>query len=363
MDEQHHPKGQLSLLLTRLSRRGFLGGLLGLGFLGTATTALTESRRDYSGQGEQVGTRSIAPAPYPTHQATTPETPVADLPPPLRVSDPMTFLTAFDYGRVSQLPDGRVRREYTVIALDQEVEVASGVKFPAWTFNGNIPGPTLRCTEGDLVTIHFLNESSMPHTLHFHGFHPANMDGVFEVVPPGSRFSYEFTAEPFGLHLYHCHVMPLKKHIHKGLYGTFIIDPPQPRPKAREMVFVMNGFDTDFDNENEFYTVNGVANFFVEHPIEVRQDEPLRIYLANLTEFDLLNSIHTHATFFKFYRTGTRLDQYEYTDTVMLCQGERGIMEYSYKFPGMFMFHAHQSEFAELGWMGFFNVLPAEGKA
>jgi FtsP/CotA-like multicopper oxidase with cupredoxin domain len=99
----------------------------------------------------------------------------------------MTFLTAFDYGRVSQLPDGRVRREYTVIALDQEVEVASGVKFPAWTFNGNIPGPTLRCTEGDLVTIHFLNESSMPHTLHFHGFHPANMDGVFEVVPPGSR--------------------------------------------------------------------------------------------------------------------------------------------------------------------------------
>jgi len=326
MDEQHHPKGQLSLLLTRLSRRGFLGGLLGLGFLGTATTALTESRRDYSGQGEQVGTRSIAPAPYPTHQATTPETPVADLPPPLRVSDPMTFLTAFDYGRVSQLPDGRVRREYTVIALDQEVEVASGVKFPAWTFNGNIPGPTLRCTEGDLVTIHFLNESSMPHTLHFHGFHPANMDGVFEVVP-------------------------------------LIIDPPHPRPKAREMVFVMNGFDTDFDNENEFYTVNGVANFFVEHPIEVRQDEPLRIYLANLTEFDLLNSIHTHATFFKFYRTGTRLDQYEYTDTVMLCQGERGIMEYSYKFPGMFMFHAHQSEFAELGWMGFFKVLPAEGKA
>jgi FtsP/CotA-like multicopper oxidase with cupredoxin domain len=47
----------------------------------------------------------------------------------------------------------------------------------------------------------------------------------------------------------------------------------------------------------------------------------------------------------------------------MLCQGERGIMEYSYKFPGMFMFHAHQSEFAELGWMGFFKVVPAEEKA
>lgn len=156
--------------------------------------------------------------------------------------------------------------------------------------------------------------------------------------------------------------MPLKKHIHKGLYGTFIIDPPQPRPKAKEMVMVMNGFDTDFDNENEFYTVNGVANYFAEHPIEVRQHEPLRIYVVNVTEFDLINSIHTHATFFKFYRTGTRLDQYEYTDTVMFCQGERGIIEFSYKFPGMFMFHAHQTEFAELGWMGFFKVLPADVK-
>ncbi|MFQ5657568.1 MAG: multicopper oxidase domain-containing protein [Candidatus Methylomirabilales bacterium] len=361
MDEQGHTEKQPSLFRGGLSRRGFLGGLLGLGFLGSATTALTESR-DYSKQKGQLETGSVGPAPYPTHPAETPDL-TADLPPPLRVSDPMSFLTTFDYGRVSRLPDGRVLREYTVIALDREIEVAPGVRFPAWTLNGYVPGPTLRCTEGDLIKINFLNEASMPHTLHFHGFHPANMDGVFEMVPPGSRFRYEFTAEPFGVHMYHCHVMPLRKHIHKGLHGAFIIDPPRPRPKAKEMVLVMNGFDTDFDNENEFYTVNGVANFYVEHPIEVRQHEPLRIYLANLTEFDLLNSIHTHATFFKFYRTGTRLDHYEYTDTVMLCQGERGIMEFSYKFPGTFLFHAHQSEFAELGWLGFFKVLPAEGKA
>lgn len=201
MDEQHYPKEQLSVLSTRLSRRGFLGGLLGLGFLGTATTALTESRYSSPEQGQHGGTHSSAPAPYPTHPVDAPAAPTIDLPPPLQISDPMTFLTTFDYGRVSQLPDGRVRREYTVIALDREVEVASGVKFPAWTFNGFVPGPTLRCGEGDLIKIHFLNESSMPHTMHFHGFHPANMDGVFEIVPPGSRFLYEFTAEPFGIHL------------------------------------------------------------------------------------------------------------------------------------------------------------------
>jgi len=77
-----------------------------------------------------------------------------------------------------------------------------------------------------------------------------------------------------------------------------------------------------------------------------------------LTEFDLINSFHLHGNMFRLYRTGTNVDQYEYTDTVMLCQGERCIIEFSYKYPGMYMFHAHQSEFAELGWMGFFNVLP-----
>ncbi|HXT21597.1 MAG TPA: multicopper oxidase domain-containing protein, partial [Thermoanaerobaculia bacterium] len=84
-----------------------------------------------------------------------------------------------------------------------------------------------------------------------------------------------------------------------------------------------------------------------------------RIYLVNVTEFDLINSLHTHATFFHLYRTGTKLTPDEFTDTVMLCQGERCICEFKYDFPGKFMFHAHQSEFAELGWMGFFQAREA----
>ena len=55
-------------------------------------------------------------------------------------------------------------------------------------------------------------------------------------------------------------------------------------------------------------------------------------------------------------RTGTRLDQYDFTDTVMLCQGERGILEFRLESPGQYMFHAHQSELAELGWVGMFEA-------
>ena len=97
------------------------------------------------------------------------------------------------------------------------------------------------------------------------------MDGVFEVVRSGEEFIYEFPAKPAGMHLYHCHTTPLKKHIHKGLYGAFIIDPKEPRPPARELVMVMNGYDTDGDGGNNFYTVNGRTFYYAKYPITVQR--------------------------------------------------------------------------------------------
>jgi FtsP/CotA-like multicopper oxidase with cupredoxin domain len=250
---------------------------------------------------------------------------------------------------------GRVRA-YTLTAFDRELEVAKGVNFPAWTYNGTAPGPVIRATEDDLLRVTFVNAGSHPHTIHFHGIHPANMDGVFEIVERGETFTYEFPARPYGMHLYHCHATPLKKHIHKGLHGAFIIDPSKPRKPAQELVMVMNGFDTDFDSENNFYTVNGRAFYYARYPIRVRRSQTVRIYLANLTEFDLINSFHLHGDFFRYYPTGST-DFFEYTDTVMLTQGQRGIIEIDFANTGTFMFHAHQSEFTELGWMGFFDVV------
>jgi FtsP/CotA-like multicopper oxidase with cupredoxin domain len=270
--------------------------------------------------------------------------------------DPHAFLEHFDYGEVSRLPDGRTQREYHLTAIDREIEVAPGVSYPAWTYNGQVPGPTLRATEGDLLRVHFSNGGSHAHTVHFHGTHPAGADGVFEVVHPGESFTYEFTARPFGVHLYHCHAIPLKRHIAKGLYGAFIVDPPTPRPPAREMVMVLNGFDTNFDGKNEVYAANTVPFAYHHRPIQVRRGELQRIYMVNILEFDLVNSMHLHGNLFRVYRTGTRLASDEVTDTVMLCQGERHILEFTYDDTGPFMFHAHQSEFTELGWMGVFQV-------
>ena len=265
------------------------------------------------------------------------------------------------YYRETKRPDGSLLREYEIFAVDREIEIAPGIMFPAWTFNGQVPGPTIRVTEGDHVRVRFLNQGSHPHTIHFHGWHPPSMDGSLpeHQVEPGGSFVYEFDAEPTGLHLYHCHTAPLKRHLHRGLYGVFLVDPREGRAPADELVMMMNGFDTNFDSENEVYAVNTVANAYMTDPIRVQVGRPVRIYLVNITEFDLINSFHLHGMFFDAYRTGTREAAKENIDTITLCQGERAVLETTFRYPGDFMFHAHQSEFAELGWMGLFRAQAA----
>ena len=311
--------------------------------------------------------------------------------------DPHELLTDFDYGELLEDADGRPVRRWRIFAVNKEFEIAPGIFFPGWVYGsetsaasvragrvvGQCPGPTLRCVEGERLQIEFINASDHPHTIHFHGIHSAFMDGIPGVgrgdINPGETFVYEFEANPFGCHLYHCHALPLKRHIHKGLYGAFIVDPDPDKytgeekevAKTRnhqypenenmhEMVMVMNGFDTNFDGDNEVYAVNSIAFAYgMDSPIVINRDQLQRIYLVNITEFDPINSLHIHANFFDYYDHGTTLQPTLKTiDTVMQCQAQRGIVEFSFANfePGLYMFHAHQSEFAELGWMGFFDV-------
>ena len=138
--------------------------------------------------------------------------------------DPTEILRDFD-------GDGPANgvREWEIVAEDKEIEVAPGVKYAAWTYNGRVPGPTLRAREGERLRINFVNGSNHPHTIHFHGIHRdrhGRGPGVGRRQHRARQVAtYEFDATPFGLHLYHCHSTPLADHIAKGLYGAFVIDP------------------------------------------------------------------------------------------------------------------------------------------
>ena len=220
--------------------------------------------------------------------------------------DPTPMLTDWDTGTTQVLPDGRTLRTFEVDAIDKEIEIAPGIFFPAWTFNGRVPGPALRAKEGEQLRIIFRNNGSHPHSMHFHGIHSARMDGVpgAGLIGPGEEFVYEFDAKPFGCHLYHCHALPLKRHMHKGMYGLFVIDPDPSRQTDpalaavaasrvlgspenalwQELAMVMNAFDTNFDGGNEVYAVNTVGQAYMNVPIPIDKTRPVRIYLVNVTE-------------------------------------------------------------------------------
>jgi FtsP/CotA-like multicopper oxidase with cupredoxin domain len=336
------------------------------------------------------------------------------------------YLTHFNCGRVSQTTaaDGSktTLREFTIIVREnQQIPISDEGHFlDAWTFNGTVPGPTIRMTEGDLVRITVINDKNNEHahTMHMHSIHKSEMDGVqSNAIMPGDSFTYEFIAQPFGVYPYHCHIDPIADHINRGLYGALIIDPKTPRPQMPEMVMMLNGYDLDYDQEgmttirppengtsntttttavvpisgssdddddddaaapsleekegeeeeeerdNEIYTANGKAFDYMNHPVQLKVGQKYRIYVVNMLEFDLVNSFHMHGAMFDYYPAGTSMTPQEDSslhDVLVLGQGDRGIMEIEYKYPGKYMFHAHVTEFTDLGWMGFFNVA-AEG--
>jgi manganese oxidase len=337
---------------------------------------------------------------------------------------PVEYLTYFNCGHVSKDQTGRTVRQFTLIVQEhQKIPISyEGHIFDAWTYNGTIPGPTIRVTEGDLVRIRVINsnENEHPHSLHTHSIHFAKNDGVSMggypggAISPGRSFTYEFIAQPYGVYPYHCHVDPIADHINRGLYGMMIIDPREPRPQMTEMAMLLNGYDLDYDQEgpvhlppaslfktsqqgekdgnvtegakgnetstdanmthvsavpdikekgsgkserdNEIYTVNGKAFEYMMHPIVLQTGKPYRIYVVNMLEFDLVNSIHIHGSMFDYYTAGTDETSDYTTDIVTLTQGDRGIMEFTYDYPGTYMFHAHQAQFTDLGWMGLFDV-------
>ena len=336
---------------------------------------------------------------------------------------PAEYLTYFNCGHVSKDQTGRTVRQFTLIVQEhQKIPISyEGHIFDAWTFNGTVPGPTIRVTEGDLVRIRVINsnENEHPHSLHTHSIHMAKNDGVSMggypggAISPGRSFTYEFIAQPYGVYPYHCHVDPIADHINRGLYGMMIIDPREPRPQMTEMAMLLNGYDMDYDQEgpthlppaalfepsqqnekeakategansnetstdanmthvsavpdkekdagdgerdNEIYTVNGKAFEYMMHPIVLQTGKQYRVYVVNMLEFDLVNSIHIHGAMFDYYTAGTDETADYNTDIVTLTQGDRGIMEFTYDFPGTYMFHAHQAEFTDLGWMGLFDV-------
>ena len=277
---------------------------------------------------------------------------LADMP----ESDFQTFADdAFEYTPVTQ--------EFTITAEDTTIEIAPGVRVEAWTYNGTIPGPTLRATEGDRVIINFINNGKLPHTMHFHGDHNEINDGVFQEVLPGESYTYDFVAEPAGALMYHCHVMPVSEHIRNGLYGAFIVDPKEGVEPAREYIVVKGEYDLD-DQESwtpDYVFFNGYADQYWETPLPARTDELVRLYYIDMGAIPAFG-FHIHGTIFDTITSGLWSNEPIKTQTWEVSPGNAAIFEAKWKEPGRYLFHLHGVP-EEKGTMAYFNVAEAPPNA
>ncbi|HZE76926.1 MAG TPA: multicopper oxidase domain-containing protein [Nitrososphaeraceae archaeon] len=245
---------------------------------------------------------------------------------------------------------------YTLIAENTTLEIAPGVRVDAWTYNHTIPGPTLTATEGDRVIIHFINKTPLPHTVHLHGDHPSEQDGVFEQIPANGTYTYDFIANPAGALMYHCHVSPVMQHVRMGLYGAFVVYPKEPLPPAREYVLVEGEYDTQnqLNPVPEYYMFNGYAEQYMAHPLPAKTNETVRIYLVNLG-LSPAYGIHIHGTLFKAYPSGIWQNSPLKVQSWEIGSGNAAILEAKWPWPGKFTFHFHGIP-EERGAMGYFNV-------
>jgi len=249
-------------------------------------------------------------------------------------------------------------RLITLVTEDVEIDIAPGKKVKAWTFNGTVPGPTIRLTEGENVTIKYINKSPIPHTIHFHGNHDDVNDGVIPQVMPGQTYLYNITGEPAGALMYHCHAPPTSLHIRMGMYGALIVDPMNKEiDPAKEFVMVMGEYSlkNQLRFEADYYMINGYADQYVHNPLEINQQDLMRIYLINLGT-TIPASFHLHSTTFLTYPSGLWDNLPIHSQTVSVAPGDASIIEAKWKYPGNYFFHTHGIQ-EEKGNMGQIKVI------
>jgi nitrite reductase (NO-forming) len=203
---------------------------------------------------------------------------------------------------------------YTGAALAETVKVTihakevmldidnKGTKYPAWTFDGHIPGPVVRVKEGDTVDFELINDSTNKES-HSMDFHAASVDVLKEFAPikPGETKKFSFEAKYPGVFMYHCGNMPMHQHIARGMYGIVIVDPKEgysavyPKPD-REYVLVQGQYFPDADNEHAIMENEGYAGSLINgkmfhydpvhdqnasEVLEAKPGERVRIYYVN----------------------------------------------------------------------------------
>jgi nitrite reductase (NO-forming) len=265
---------------------------------------------------------------------------------------------------VSAAPAAASTVEVGLVAKPATVTVAPGVKMRAWTFNGKVPGPVVRATEGDTIHVTLRNSDRMAHSVDFHAAQISPQTG-FADVDPGSTHSFSFEARRPGVYLYHCGTSPVLEHIGMGMYGAIVVDPLGGRPPAREKVIVQSEFYGPVrhheihpsykamrTSDPTFTAFNGRAFRYRDDPIAVHVGEPLRLYVVDAGP-TLDSDFHVVGDIFDTVEPdGNPLNSLTGVSTYGVPAGGAAVFELTLDEPGAYPFVTHAFRWADAGALG-----------
>jgi nitrite reductase (NO-forming) len=255
--------------------------------------------------------------------------------------------------------------------IDKDITVAEGFVVHAWTFGGQVPGPTIRVHLGDTVNVHLTNQGSMSHSIDFHASQTAMNDQMVE-IKPGATFTYTFTADYAGVWMYHCGTAPALHHIANGMYGMVIVEPKGGLPKVDEEIALVQSEwylgaqkqPVDYAKANaaapapDFVVFNGVANQYKDNPIQVTTKGRVRVFVLDAGP-NIDSSFHVVGTIFDtVIKEGIALAKGNAggwgSQAVDLSPAQGAIIEFSPAEDGMYPLVTHAFNFVGKGAIGLF---------
>jgi nitrite reductase (NO-forming) len=255
---------------------------------------------------------------------------------------------------------------------DMVVEVAPGVKYNTWAFDGHgAPGPVVHVRQGQMVEMTLTNGGSIPHSIDFHAARIAP-NVAFRDVAPGESFTFRFRANDPGVYMYHCGTKPVLAHIANGMYGAIVVDPAAPLPHAdhgyvlvaSEWYLTTPGIDEPASldmakarqMQPDWTTFNGYANQYVTHPLTSDPGETVRFYVVAAgptldTNFHVVGTILDRA-----WVNGDMTQFQRGVQTVGVPAGGGAVFDVKIDQPGLYPFVSHAFAHVDLGQVGLLKV-------
>lgn len=275
------------------------------------------------------------------------------------------------------------------------VEIAPGVRFSAWTYGDQVPGPAIRARVGDRIRFAMTNRSDeaapgirltsapMMHSMDFHSAMVAP-DDKYRSIAPGQTIEFEFTLNYPGVYMYHCGTPMVLEHIAAGMYGMVIVEPRDgyPTKADREYAIVQSEFYTKLDPQGRkidgqplyvldtermrakqpTYTIfNGRHNGMVDAPLEAAAGERVRLFVLNVGPSNT-SSFHVVGTIFdRVWFEGNPDNQWRGAQTVLLGSSNSAIVEFIVPEEGEYVMVDHHFANASQGAIGLIRAGASAG--